>query len=163
MEFENNKVLLILILPFSIVWKFCHFDLVCFFTSHSTTMVMSVGTVSSPNHTFSWAILTKQLTSTLCTYFSLVTDNSPSWISGREENGHRNYFMINLHESMGPGRDGTSNPCQLFKSAAFYVKCTSDYFWSWKPTHTINLKLLLKGRSRLWKEKLATYSHTISS
>ena len=30
-----------------------------------------VGTVSSPHHTFSWASLTKQLTSILCTYFCL--------------------------------------------------------------------------------------------
>ena len=30
---------------------------------------------------------------------SLVTDNHPS---GIEENDRRNYFMINLHESMGP-------------------------------------------------------------
>ena len=29
------------------------------------------GRVSSPNHTFSWASLNKQLTSTLCTYFRL--------------------------------------------------------------------------------------------
>ena len=29
------------------------------------------GTVSSPNHTFSWASLNKQLTSTSCTYFRL--------------------------------------------------------------------------------------------
>ena len=29
------------------------------------------GTVSSPNHTFSWASLNKWLTSTLCTYFGL--------------------------------------------------------------------------------------------
>ena len=34
----------------------------------------------------------------------LVTDNNPSWISRREENGSRNYCMINLHQSMGPGR-----------------------------------------------------------
>ena len=31
-------------------------------------------------------------------------------ISGREENDRRNYFMINLHESMGPGRDRTRDP-----------------------------------------------------
>ena len=30
--------------------------------------------------------------------------------SGREENDRRNYFMINLHESMGPGRDRTRDP-----------------------------------------------------
>ena len=29
------------------------------------------GTVSSPNHTFSWAGLNKQLTSNSCTYFPL--------------------------------------------------------------------------------------------
>ena len=32
---------------------------------------------------------------------SLVTDNNPPLISGREENGRINDFMINLHESMG--------------------------------------------------------------
>ena len=31
-------------------------------------------------------------------------------IRGREENDRRNYFMINLHESMGPGRDRTRDP-----------------------------------------------------
>ena len=30
----------------------------------------------------------------------LETDNNPSWVSGGEENSRRNYFMINLHESM---------------------------------------------------------------
>ena len=35
----------------------------------------------------------------------LVTDNN--LCRGREENDRRNYFMINLHESMGPGRDRT--------------------------------------------------------
>ena len=33
-----------------------------------------------------------------------------SLISGREENDRRNYFMINLHESIGPGRDRTRDP-----------------------------------------------------
>ena len=32
------------------------------------------------------------------------------WFSGREENDRRNYFMINLQESMGPGRDRTRDP-----------------------------------------------------
>ena len=36
---------------------------------------------------FSWASLSKQLTSTS------RTDNNRSWISVREENGRRNYFM----------------------------------------------------------------------
>ena len=38
------------------------------------------------------------------------TDNNPSWISGREDNGCRIYFMINLGESMGLGQDRTSDP-----------------------------------------------------
>ena len=58
-----------------------------------------VGMVSSPDHT-SWL-------STKCTYFACNTDNKPSWISGKEENGLRNYFMI---ISMGPGWDQTRNP-----------------------------------------------------
>ena len=37
---------------------------------NSYVMVM-IGMVSSPNHTFSTASLTKQLTSTSCTYFRL--------------------------------------------------------------------------------------------
>ena len=40
---------------------------------------------------------------------SLVTDSNPL-ISRMEENGHRNSFMLNLHESMGPGRDLSRNP-----------------------------------------------------
>ena len=69
------------------------------------------GTVSSPNHTFSWAGLNKRLTSNSCTYFRLkLTTTLLEWISGREENDRRNYFMINLHESMGPGRDRTRDP-----------------------------------------------------
>ena len=40
---------------------------------------------------------------------SLVTDNNPSF-NQRKENDRRNYFMINLHNSMGPGPDRTRNP-----------------------------------------------------
>ena len=53
----------------------------------------------------------KQLASTCCTYFRLLlTTLLLKWFSGREEKYHRNYFMINLHESMGLGRDRTRNP-----------------------------------------------------
>ena len=44
-----------------------------------------VGMVCSPNTTFICASLTKRV------------------ISGREENGHRHYYMINLRKSMGLG------------------------------------------------------------
>ena len=84
---------------------------VWFFTSQSTAMVMSGRSVHLTT-LFSWASLTKLLTST--EYFMyillLVTDNNQSWISRREENGCRNYFMMNLHESMGPGHDWTRHP-----------------------------------------------------
>ena len=52
-----------------------------------------------------------QVTSTLCTYFCLkLTTTLLEWLSGREENDGRNYFMINLQESMGPGQDWTRDP-----------------------------------------------------
>ena len=48
----------------------CLFVCFCCFTSQVNSYGHG-GTVSSPNHTFSWASLNKQLTSTLCTYFRL--------------------------------------------------------------------------------------------
>ena len=39
--------------------------------SKSTAMVIAGRSVNSPNHTFSWAGLSKWLTSNLCTYFRL--------------------------------------------------------------------------------------------
>ena len=42
----------------------------CCFTSQ-VNRYGHCGTVSSPNHTFSWAGLNKRLTSNLCTYFRL--------------------------------------------------------------------------------------------
>ena len=52
---------------------------------------------------FFWGQVNQYFVHTL----SLVTDNNPSGISGREENDRRSYFIINLHESMGPDRDQT--------------------------------------------------------
>ena len=53
--------------------KHCLYAYLCLFCCF-TSQVNSYGhggTVSSPNYTFSWASLNKQLTSTLCTYFRL--------------------------------------------------------------------------------------------
>ena len=53
-------------------------------------------------------------------------------IQGKEENGRRNYFMINLHESMGPGRDRTREPwicsqtricCQTHYRLRYAARC----------------------------------------
>ena len=83
---------------------FCFVCLVWCFTSQSTAMVLSGRSVHLTTR-FSWASLTKRLT-----ILSLVTDNNLFWISGREENGRKNYFMINFHESMGLGWDLTHDP-----------------------------------------------------
>ena len=99
---------------------------VCLFVFCFTSKVNSYGhggTVSSPNHTFSWTSLNKQLSSTSCTYSRLyVTDNIPSWmIQRREQNDRINYFMINLHESMGPARDRTIGSAVRLASVARHI------------------------------------------
>ena len=48
----------------------CNRYLLCCFTSQVNSYG-HCGTVSSPNHTFSWAGLNKRLTSNSCTYFRL--------------------------------------------------------------------------------------------
>ena len=69
------------------------------------------GMVISPNHTFSRTSLKKRLTNTSCTYFRLyLTITLLECFSSREENDRRNYFMINLHECMGPDGDRNRNP-----------------------------------------------------
>ena len=65
-----------------------------------------VGSVSSPNHTFFLGNRDFAVSQYFMHILSLVTDNKPSWISGRDENGGRNHFMMNLQESIGPGLDG---------------------------------------------------------
>ena len=65
-ESKQEKLKMLAQLPFH---KVC-----CLFVCCFTPQVNSYGhcgTVSSPNHTFSWASLNKQLTSTSCTYFRL--------------------------------------------------------------------------------------------
>ena len=69
-------------------WKVVCFVLFCLFCCF-TSQVNSYGhggTASSPNHTFFWASLNKQLTSTSCIYFcSLLTTTLLERFSGREE------------------------------------------------------------------------------
>ena len=53
---------------FSFIWdSFC----IGFVALRPKSTSMVIAGVSSPNHTFSWASLNKQLTSTSCTYFRL--------------------------------------------------------------------------------------------
>ena len=76
-------------------------NLVCLFSLMLNVpvkaMVMSGRSVRLTTF-FSWACLIKNI-------LSLVSDNSLSWISSREENGHKHYFMINSRESMGQGQE----------------------------------------------------------
>ena len=96
-KFEKN--------PFLFVCLYC-----CF-----TSQVNSYGhcgTVSSPNHTFSWAGLNKRLTSNSCTYFRLyLTTTLLEWISGREENDRRNHDQSPRKYGTGPGSN--SRPLDL--------------------------------------------------
>ena len=79
-------------------------------TSQSTAMVMSGWSVHLTTP-FSLDRLEQVVNQYLVYIHLLVTDNNPfEWISLREENDSKNYFMINLHESMGLGRDQSPDP-----------------------------------------------------
>ena len=58
----------------------------------------------------------------------LITDNNPSWIGGREEYDHRNYFMIHLHESMGTVWDYTGDPW-LSSQAHYWLRYVAWHYW----------------------------------
>ena len=118
----------------------------CFFTSQTTDMVMS-GQSIHQNTLFSWASLTKRLTSTSCTH-NACTDNNPSFFSRREENDRRNCFMINLHKSIGQDRDQTLDPWICNNDTlptALPSLAIFSGFYTWKSVDIMaldNLKLL---------------------
>ena len=74
-------------------------------TSQSTAMVMCLTTLFFLRKLDYYAV-----NQFFVHILSLVTDNNPSWISGREKNGCRNYFMTYLHKTMGPNRNRTHDP-----------------------------------------------------
>ena len=78
--------------------------------------------VGSPNHTFFLGKLVKAVNQYLVHILLLVTDNNPSRIRGKEENGSRHGFMINLCENMGPGRDQSHDPDMLLTALSRSVK-----------------------------------------
>ena len=102
---------------FQIIWtKFCLTtrnmnsfmteDAFILFACFSTAKVMLKQSISLTTF-FSCARVTKWLTSSLCIYTHVCLHFLNQW---KEENECRKYFMINLHESMGMGRDRTHNP-----------------------------------------------------
>ena len=104
---------------------YCLFCLFLCFTSQVNSYGHG-GTVSSPNHTFSWASLNKQLTSTSCTYFRLLlTTTLLEWLSGKEENDCRNYFMINLQDIWDRARIELATPGSAVRLASV-VKHVTD-------------------------------------
>ena len=88
--------------------KFCF---VWCLTSQSTAMVMSGQSVHLTTLFFYQYLMHMLLH---------VTDKNPSWISGREENGRRNYFKINLHKvwDLRPG----SNSRPLYLQSDMYLQ-----------------------------------------
>ena len=129
---------------FGAICTSCSHNCQCFalILSPSVNSYGHVGAVSSPNHTFSSASLTKQLTSTSCTYFT-CNWQQPCLNQQKEENGRINYFMINLHESMGPGRDQTRDP--------MWCSIWLDKIKIWSANHNKSCCLLKYFRSLLVK------------
>ena len=95
------------VMKFVVCFLICVCSYVCLFVLLLYVPVNSYGhggRVSSPNHSFSWANLNKQLTNNSCIYFCLqLATTLLEWISGREENNRRNYCIV-------PGQDLTHNP-----------------------------------------------------
>ena len=87
--------------------------------------------VSSPN--FFLGMLDLAINQSFVHILSLVTDNNPSWISGREENGRRYFFKINLRESMEAGQDQTCDPWICSQTRICSQTCNwLRYFWFWR-------------------------------
>ena len=103
---------------------------------------------------YSWASLNKQLTSTSCTYFSLVTDTNPSWMIQRKENDRRNNFIINLHESMGSGQDWTRNPWICSQTRICCQTCYRlRYAAQWENDHRNYFMIYLHKRMGLGQHR----------
>ena len=124
-------------------WVCTEFCLFCCFTSQINSYGHG-GTVSSPNHTFSWASLNKQLTSTSCPYFSLVTEKTLlEWFLKREENDRRNYFMINLHTT----RPGLGSAERLQQSGGLNIGFESSCWFHWNTlTKCLYSKCLFRNK-----------------
>ena len=91
------------ILRYQISNTFMWFVCLCWgFTAQSTHSLLN--TVSLANHTFHG----QQLTSIVHIHLP-ETDNCPSWISTRSENGRRKYFMINLQP---PDHQSAAHPTE---------------------------------------------------
>ena len=103
--------------------------------------------VSSPNHTFFLGKLDLVVNQYFMHTISLVTYNNPSWIRGREENVRKNYFMINLKESMRLGRDLTSDPW-ICSQTHYRLRYMAWYLGLW-----LNFKHN-KKLAHLWNSRL---------
>ena len=106
--------------------KFFLFGLIFYIPVNSYGHVRKV---SSPNHTFSAGKLEQADNQYLVHIHSLVTDNNPSWINGKKENGRRNYFMINLHESMGRLKIKLMTPGSAVRQVAAARHITDCALW----------------------------------
>ena len=106
--------------------RYGYFGLIWCFTSQSTRRAVHLTTL------FFLGKLEEAVNQYSVYILSLVTDNSPSWIGRRKENGPRNYFMINRRESMGPCRNPTHDPwiCSQTRYRLHYVALCMCYWWN---------------------------------
>ena len=105
-------------------------DYVCLvwcLTSQSTTMVMSLLSVHLTT-LFTWASLTRFI-STSCFAWKW---QQPFLHQRKEGELLRNRFMINLHQSMGPSRDGTRDSwiCSRICIIELFGYCKGGTSWS---------------------------------
>ena len=113
------------------------------------------------NHTFFLGRLEQGVNQYFVHIMSLVTDNNLFWISGREENGCRNYYMINLHESMGPGRVGARDPwicsqTRICNQTGYRLHYAAQWHSDSAPERIFQKKLIFKIISRRQKTWIIT-------
>ena len=76
------------------------------------------------------------------------------------ENDCRNYFMINLHESMGPGRDQTRDPwiCKISGFSLNFYHLPRDLANSHDPfLARINKGMKMKAQTKVWTSSCTGY------
>ena len=81
-------------------------------------------------------------------------------IQGSEENDCRNYFMINLHESMGLGRDRTRDPpicsqSRICCQTRYRLRYAARSLWN-VITLTSCLSFLFEIRTSIWTHRAQT-------
>ena len=105
----------------------------CFVALRPKSAMVMAGRTVHLTTLFSWASFNQYFVHIL----SLVTDINPYWIINRKgDNDRRNYFMINVNETMGPGRIRTCDPwiCRqtlICNQTRYWLRYVVRYAWLW--------------------------------